>query len=68
METTLASFESQLHCFFKMPTLYVNVINATDLKETQLVGRQDPFVEIRSDCQKRYTQYHNNGGRNPCIY
>lgn len=57
-----------LHCFLKMPTLYINVINATDLNETQLLGRQDPFVEIRSDCQKRYTQYHNNGGRNPSIY
>ena len=50
-----------------MPTLYINVINATDLNETQLLGRQDPFVEIRSDCQKRYTQYHNHGGRNTSI-
>ena len=51
-----------------MPTLYVNVINATDLDETQLLGRQDPFVEIRMGCKKKYTHYHNNGGRNPSIY
>lgn len=50
-----------------MPTLKVNVVDARDLKETQLLGRQDPYVEIRSDSQKRFTQTHNNGGRNPGI-
>lgn len=50
-----------------MPKLLVTVVNANDLKNTQLLGTQDPYVEIRSDIQRRYTQTHNNGGQNPRI-
>lgn len=56
-----------------MPNLNVNVIDAKDLKDTQLLGKQDPYVEIRSDTQSRRTKVHNNGGINPgipirCLY
>ena len=48
-----------------MPKLLVTVVNANDLKNTQLLGTQNPYVEIRSDLQRRYTQTHENGGQNP---
>ena len=50
-----------------MPKLIITVVNAENIKKTQLIGRQDPFVEIRSDMQRRYTQTHDNGDQNPCI-
>ena len=48
-----------------MPLLIITVVNAENIKNVKLLGIQDPFVEIRTDCQRGYTQTDNNGGTNP---
>ena len=50
-----------------MPLLIITVVNAENIKNVKLIGTQDPYVEIRTDRQRGYTQADNNGGTNPGI-
>lgn len=51
-----------------MPSVKVKVIEAVNIKNTQLLGKQDPYVEIRSRIDSHRTKVHNNGGTNPSIH
>ena len=48
-----------------MAEFIVCILEAHDLKETELVGKQDPYVEIRTNQDRKYTAVHQNGGKNP---
>lgn len=41
------------------------VLEAHDLKETEILGKQDPYVEIRTNQDKKCTSTHQNGGKHP---
>ena len=51
-----------------MSYFIVNVLEATGLKETEVLGKQDPYVEIRTNADRKYTATHQNGGKNPSMY
>jgi Ca2+-dependent lipid-binding protein len=48
---------------FKFGTLNITRINSFDLKNTELIGLQDPFVEIKIGdwCEKTYTKEEGGG-------
>ena len=48
-----------------MAEFIVCILEAHDLKETELVGKQDPYVEIRTNQDRKCTAVHQNGGKNP---
>lgn len=50
-----------------MVNFVVIVKNASDLASIQLFGTQDPYVEVTTSSDKKRTQTHNNGGKNPSI-
>lgn len=50
-----------------MTEFSVWVYEARDLKETEILGKQDPYVEIRSNQQKAYTRTDDNAGKFPGI-
>ena len=50
-----------------MPYFTVNILEASGLKETELLGKQDPYVEIRTNADRKFTSTHHNGGKNPSI-
>ena len=47
-----------------MPEVIITFVDASGLKETELLGRQDPFVVVRTDCDNKQTSVHTNGGKN----
>lgn len=47
-----------------MVTLTITILEATDLRETELLGKQDPYVEIKTDNETRNTTVKQNAGRN----
>ena len=51
-----------------MSEFIVCILEAHDLKETELVGKQDPYVEIRTNQDRKCTAVHQNGGKNPGIF
>ena len=51
----------------EMSYFTVNVLEATGLKETEVLGKQDPYVEIRTNSDRKYTSTHQNGGKNPSM-
>ena len=53
--------------FDSMVNFVVIVKNASDLASIQLFGTQDPYVEVTTSSDKKRTQTHNNGGKNPSI-
>lgn len=48
-----------------MPEVIITFVDASGLKETELLGTQDPFVVVRTDCDTKQTSVHTNGGKNP---
>ena len=44
-----------------MPEVIITFVDASGLKETELLGRQDPFVVVRTDCDTKQTSVHTNG-------
>ena len=57
---------SSEHIFLSNPmvTLTITILEATDLRETELLGKQDPYVEIKTDNETRNTTVKQNAGRN----
>ena len=47
-----------------MAEFTVAVLDASGLKETELFGKQDPYVEIRTNQEKRCTSTRQNAGKN----
>ena len=47
-----------------MAEFTVVVLEATGLKETELVGKQDPYVEIRTNQERKCTSVRQNAGKN----
>jgi len=43
----------------------IEVHEAKDLRDVQLIGKQDPYVQIVVGAQKSRTKAHNNGGKSP---
>lgn len=48
-----------------MPEVIITFVDASGLRETELLGTQDPFVVVRSDNDTKQTRVHTNGGKNP---
>ncbi|ETW02441.1 hypothetical protein H310_05954 [Aphanomyces invadans] len=48
-----------------MPELQVRVKAATNLRDVQFIGKQDPFCEVRLSGRVFRTRTHDNGGKNP---
>ena len=47
-----------------MYSVIVNVVEANNMKETEVVGRQDPYVEVRTNSEVKCTSVRPNAGRN----
>lgn len=47
-----------------MVSLVITVMEATNLRETEFLGKQDPYVEIRTDDAVRNTTVKQNAGTN----
>ena len=50
-----------------MAELSVILFEARHLKDNELIGKQDPYVEIRTNLQMVTSRTHINGGKNPSI-
>lgn len=50
-----------------MADLTVILFDAHNLKETEILGKQDPYVEVRTNQQTKTSRTHNNAGKNPGI-
>lgn len=46
-------------------TLELHLKKGMDLKDVELVGRQDPYCVVKVDRQSRRTKTHTDGGKNP---
>lgn len=46
-------------------TLELHLKKGMDLKDVELVGRQDPYCVVKVDKQSRRTKTHTDGGKNP---
>ena len=51
-----------------MADLTVILFDARNLKETEILGKQDPYVEVRTNQQTKTSRVHNNAGKNPGIH
>ena len=51
-----------------MADLTIILFDAHNLKETEVFGKQDPYVEVRTNQQTKTSRTHNNAGKNPGIY
>ena len=48
-----------------MPQLLIQIIDAQNIADTEIIGKQDPYVVIRTDCDRQETFVCKDGGRNP---
>ena len=51
-----------------MAELTIILFDAHNLKETEILGKQDPYVEVRTNQQTKTSRTHNNAGKNPGIH
>lgn len=54
--------------WIRMAELSVILFEARNLKNNELIGKQDPYVEIRTNLQTMTSRTHLNGGKNPSIF
>lgn len=47
-----------------MHNIIVTVLEASNMKETELLGRQDPYVEVRSNFEMKSTRVIFEAGKN----
>jgi len=47
------------------PGIAIEIHEGKDLRDVQLIGKQDPYVEVHVGAQKSRTQVHDNGGQTP---
>ena len=50
-----------------MHTIIVNVIDATNMKDTEIIGKQDPYVEVKSNVEMKRTRVIYEAGKNASI-
>lgn len=48
-----------------MPQLLIQIIDAQNIADTEIITKQDPYVVIRTDCDRQETFVCKDGGRNP---
>ena len=47
-----------------MYSIIVNIKEANNMKETEIVGKQDPYVEVKTNTEVKYTSVRQNAGKN----
>lgn len=47
-----------------MYSLIVNIKEANNMKETEIVGKQDPYVEVKTNTDVKCTSVRQNAGKN----
>ena len=47
-----------------MPQIHIAVIDAKNMKDTEFIGRQDPYVEIRTNSEVKRTSTKYEAGKN----
>ena len=50
-----------------MVSIVITIMEATNLRETEFLGKQDPYVEIQTSDTVRATSVKQNAGRNAGI-
>eukprot|EP00466_Bigelowiella_natans_P021534 jgi/Bigna1/72858/fgenesh1_pg.21_\ len=48
-----------------METLTIHLVKGVNLKNVQMIGKQDPYVKIKLGKVEKRSKVHNNGGKNP---
>ena len=51
-----------------MPQIHITVIDAQNMKDTEIIGRQDPYVEIRTNSEIKRTTTKYEAGKNARIF
>lgn len=50
-----------------MHKIVVNVLDALSMKETEIMGKQDPYVEVRTNYESKSTVVRYDAGKNASI-